>query len=238
MKADSVKRLMERGYRVKCVALPSSRKQDAEHEDLGAVLSTLMELLEDVALVESGPLLERKQAYAILRHVKFGPSKKGGVKKVKDVNARPTKGPEEGPAETDTEAEDGVFSDEDAPKYYSEPTRQRHGSEAPVKISPSITPEPLLASENRYKRPGPVNNNFRPPFRPEQQFPSDRNQQRQSDLNIPPPPTGVRRQDPSTPSTKASGFGIFSSGKPGGASEDNTSSSNNVVNRYGGGRRF
>ncbi|CAN1298907.1 Translation initiation factor IF3-1, mitochondrial [Linum perenne] len=254
MKADSVKRLMERGYRVK---------------------------LEDTAVVESGPLLEKKQAYAIVRHIKFGPSKKG-TKKVKDVNARSTGSSgvsEEDPVETDTEAEDGVLSYEDddldeipvhqpevvstagrapyssasnAPRY-SDP-RLGHGSEAANRISPSTTVPP--PSENRYKKPGPANNHFRPPvadnrrpqeggsFRFERQFPNDRNQQLRPDFNIP-PPTGVRRQDPSSPSTppgtKVPSFGIFSSPKPGGPSEANTNNSgnsSNVGNRYGSTRRF
>ncbi|CAN0840197.1 Translation initiation factor IF3-1, mitochondrial [Linum grandiflorum] len=269
MKADSVKRLMERGYRVKCVALPSSRKLDAAPEDLGSVLSTIMDLLEDVAVVESGPLLEKKQAYAIVRHIKFGPSKKG-AKKVKEPTGS------SGVSE-ESPAEDGVLSDEDdglneiavhpaagrapynsasnVPKY-SDP-RQRHGSEAAVRIPPSM-PEPPPPSENRYKKPGPANNHFRPPFtdnrrpqeggsfRPERQFPNDRNQQQRSGLNIP-PPTGVRRQDPSAPSnpaTKAPNFGIFSSPKPGGPSEDDNNNNNNnnnnsnVVNRYAAARRF
>ncbi|CAN1139533.1 Translation initiation factor IF3-1, mitochondrial [Linum perenne] len=280
MKADSVKRLMERGYRVKCVALPSSKKYE-DQEDLGAVLSTIMNLLEDTAVVESGPLLEKKQAYAIVRHIKFGPSKKG-TKKVKDVNARSTGSSgvsEEDPVETDTEAEDGVLSYEDddldeipvhqpevvstagrapyssasnAPRY-SDP-RLGHGSEAANRISPSTTVPP--PSENRYKKPGPANNHFRPPvadnrrpqeggsFRFERQFPNDRNQQLRPDFNIP-PPTGVRRQDPSSPSTppgtKVPSFGIFSSPKPGGPSEANTNNSgnsSNVGNRYGSTRRF
>lgn len=83
MKADSVKRLMEKGYRVKCMALPVGKKD--ETEDLGGYLSRLIDLIEDISAVESGPHVERKQAYAIIRHVKFGPSKKGGLKKSKAV---------------------------------------------------------------------------------------------------------------------------------------------------------
>lgn len=41
--------------------------------------------IEDISVVESGPHVERKQAYAIIRHIKFGPSKKGGLKKLKAV---------------------------------------------------------------------------------------------------------------------------------------------------------
>lgn len=36
--------------------------------------------IEDVCVVESGPHLARKEAYMIVRHVKYGPAKKGGKK--------------------------------------------------------------------------------------------------------------------------------------------------------------
>ncbi|XP_009797420.1 uncharacterized protein LOC107767368 [Nicotiana tabacum] len=78
IKADTVKRMMERGYRVKCTAMSMGN----EGEDLGAVLSRFSPLIEDVAYIESGPRVEKKQAYIVVRHVKFGPSKKGSGKKV------------------------------------------------------------------------------------------------------------------------------------------------------------
>ncbi|KAK4838880.1 hypothetical protein QYF36_017259 [Acer negundo] len=81
MKADSVKILMERGYRVKCMALRVSKKEE-QAEDLGGYLSSLLALIEDIA-IESGPHVEKRRAYAITRHVKFGPSKKGCAKKLK-----------------------------------------------------------------------------------------------------------------------------------------------------------
>ncbi|KAL9250722.1 Translation initiation factor IF3-1, mitochondrial-like protein [Drosera capensis] len=74
MKADTVKRLMERGYRVKCVAMGK------EGQDLEGLLSRLSDLIEDVAFVESGPKMESKQAHLIVRHIKFGGSKKSGKK--------------------------------------------------------------------------------------------------------------------------------------------------------------
>ncbi|KAF8406631.1 hypothetical protein HHK36_008721 [Tetracentron sinense] len=79
MKADTVKRLMERGYRVKCMAMGK------EDQDLGGLLSRLSALIEDVSIVESGPRVEKRQAYAIVRHIKFGPSKKGPSKKATKV---------------------------------------------------------------------------------------------------------------------------------------------------------
>lgn len=74
MKADMAKRLMERGYRVKCMSVGT------EDQDLAGLLSQLSAMIEDVAFVETGPKVERKQAYIIVRHVKFGPSKKGAKK--------------------------------------------------------------------------------------------------------------------------------------------------------------
>ncbi|KAL7206984.1 hypothetical protein ACSBR2_019641 [Camellia fascicularis] len=79
MKANTVKRLMERGYRVKCMAMGT------EEQDLGGLLSRLSALIEDVSIIESGPRVEKKQAYAIVRHIKFGPSKKGSGKKASKV---------------------------------------------------------------------------------------------------------------------------------------------------------
>ncbi|GLT55126.1 hypothetical protein SLA2020_282750 [Shorea laevis] len=49
MKADQIIRLMERGYRVKC------RAMGKEGQDLGGLLNRLSALIEDVAVVESGP---------------------------------------------------------------------------------------------------------------------------------------------------------------------------------------
>ncbi|KAK0603671.1 hypothetical protein LWI29_007361 [Acer saccharum] len=69
-------------YRVKCMALPMSKKEE-QAEDLGGYLSRLFVLIKDISIVKNGPHVEKRQAYAITRHVKFGPSKKGGAKKLK-----------------------------------------------------------------------------------------------------------------------------------------------------------
>ncbi|KAH7518388.1 hypothetical protein FEM48_Zijuj09G0166400 [Ziziphus jujuba var. spinosa] len=74
MKADMVKRLMEQGYRVKCTARGTA-------DALEGTLTRLSALIEDIAVVESGPHLGKDGAYVIVRHVKFGLSKKGGGKK-------------------------------------------------------------------------------------------------------------------------------------------------------------
>ncbi|XP_010260243.1 PREDICTED: uncharacterized protein LOC104599414 isoform X2 [Nelumbo nucifera] len=79
MKADMAKRFMERGYRVKCTATGT------EIQDLGGLLSRLSPLIEDISIVESGPIVEKRQAYVIVRHIKFGTSKKGSSKKAADI---------------------------------------------------------------------------------------------------------------------------------------------------------
>ncbi|KAF0897538.1 hypothetical protein E2562_038903 [Oryza meyeriana var. granulata] len=80
VKADGITRLMERGYRVKCMAMPSGN----EEEDLGGPLSRLLGLIQDVCIVESGPHLDSKHAYVIVRHVKFA-TKKAGKKASKAI---------------------------------------------------------------------------------------------------------------------------------------------------------
>lgn len=73
-KANNVKRVLEKGHRVKCMALGN------EDEDLGAMLARLSAMIEDFVAVESGPMVEKKQAYVVVRHKKFG-FKKGSSKK-------------------------------------------------------------------------------------------------------------------------------------------------------------
>ncbi|KAJ8619489.1 hypothetical protein MRB53_028018 [Persea americana] len=87
MKADMVKRQMDRGYRVKCMAMGT------EEEDLGGLLSRLFALIEDVAFVESGPRVEKRQAYVVVRHSKFGSTKKSPAKKVAKIVAKIVEAP-------------------------------------------------------------------------------------------------------------------------------------------------
>ncbi|XP_042413462.1 translation initiation factor IF3-1, mitochondrial-like [Zingiber officinale] len=86
IKADSVIRLMERGYRVKCTAVSTGK----EGEDLDELLSRLLPLIEDVANVESGPHVVSGQAYVIVRHMKFCTKKSG--KKLSEVVDAVSKG--------------------------------------------------------------------------------------------------------------------------------------------------
>ncbi|CAL9054286.1 unnamed protein product [Musa banksii] len=86
IKADLVIRLMERGYKIKCTAMPSSK----EEEDLGGLISQLLPLIEDVSVIESGPHVDTRQAYVIVKHAKFGTKKSG--KKVSKVVETAAKG--------------------------------------------------------------------------------------------------------------------------------------------------
>lgn len=88
MKADTVKRIMERGYRVKIVAEPVKKQaevSDAEREDLRSLLSCLYSLIEDISFVESPLRAEKRVVYMIVRHAKFG-TKKNPSKKVSKLN--------------------------------------------------------------------------------------------------------------------------------------------------------
>ncbi|KAK4401376.1 Translation initiation factor IF3-1, mitochondrial [Sesamum angolense] len=55
--------------------------EPTEAVDLETLLSRFCALIEDVAVEESGPRVEKKQAYVVVRHIKFGPLKKGSGKK-------------------------------------------------------------------------------------------------------------------------------------------------------------
>ncbi|XP_022763024.1 translation initiation factor IF3-1, mitochondrial isoform X2 [Durio zibethinus] len=107
-----------------CMAMGKGKED--EDEDLGGLLSRLTDLIEDVSVVESGPRVERKQAYVIVRHVKFGPSKKGGGKTSKAVEGATTEPatksaidrqrpilPQDDSTESVFKSEDEVLSDED-----------------------------------------------------------------------------------------------------------------------------
>ncbi|KAK9165069.1 hypothetical protein Scep_000260 [Stephania cephalantha] len=97
MKADMVKRLMEKGYRVKCTVVGQHQKpkKDPEEQEeqerkykefLVEQLSRLTDLIEEVSVIESAPKAEKKQAAFIVRHVKFGTTKKGPGKKAATVS--------------------------------------------------------------------------------------------------------------------------------------------------------
>nr|XP_004497190.1 translation initiation factor IF3-1, mitochondrial isoform X2 [Cicer arietinum] len=142
MKADMVRKLMEKGYRVKV------RATGTADQDMLDSVSRLSALIEDVCIVESGPHLTRKEAYIIVRHVKYGPAKKG-AKKVQDVKAE----------EVDVEPSTASSSDSIEYKNQSSP---ENGFESQEEAIPdgnklfsfndrneSVSP-PVL--ENRYKK--------------------------------------------------------------------------------------
>ncbi|XP_010478869.1 PREDICTED: uncharacterized protein LOC104757780 [Camelina sativa] len=87
-KSDQALKLMESGYRVKCNAVPDKDKhKELEPEKLLELLFRFTCYIGD-ALVEFGPEADRKSAVVIVRHAKFGPPKKGGVKKMKDLDMK------------------------------------------------------------------------------------------------------------------------------------------------------
>nr|KYP69193.1 Translation initiation factor IF-3 [Cajanus cajan] len=74
VKADMIRKLAEKGYRVMC------KISAKENQDLTEVFSPLLALIEDVCVVESGPHMAKKDAHMLVRHIKFGLPKKGGKK--------------------------------------------------------------------------------------------------------------------------------------------------------------
>ncbi|XP_073142247.1 translation initiation factor IF3-1, mitochondrial-like [Henckelia pumila] len=75
MKADMVTRLMDSGHRVKCTAIEPTGDVDLE-----TLLSRFSALIKDVAVEECEPKVEKKQAFVVVRHIKFGPKKGCGKK--------------------------------------------------------------------------------------------------------------------------------------------------------------
>ncbi|XP_065852524.1 translation initiation factor IF3-1, mitochondrial [Euphorbia lathyris] len=207
MKADSVVRLMERGYRVKCMAVGSPKKggraaswkssggeelteqeiaeirrqeEEEEKERLKEVLSRLTALIGDEYILESGPRAEKKQAFVVVRHAKFGP-KKGGAKKMKVAGKVSTShsGPigssdmvEEDSVESGAETEDESLTNEDSENAWSvadsvddfdtvfdvkgdgkEPSLNYTQN---IPVSPEVgvpsSPHQSFEAENRYKR--------------------------------------------------------------------------------------
>ncbi|XP_059653873.1 translation initiation factor IF3-1, mitochondrial [Cornus florida] len=159
MKADMAKRMMERGYRVKCTAMgtnmgtPKDEKEAAaQREALAVLLSRISTLIEDFSIVDTGPQVEKKQAYLIARHVKFGPSKKGSGKKASkdratsDVVQESNESPLQFEENSDT-ADSSLESEDDSDFEQLETEYEE------VPASPFVASQ---ATENRYKS-GPSN---------------------------------------------------------------------------------
>ncbi|CAH9117638.1 unnamed protein product [Cuscuta epithymum] len=176
-KADTIKRMMDKGYRVKCMAVGSG----SENEKLGEVLAHFSSLIEDVGLIESGPHVEKKQAYIVIRHAKFGPLKKGSQKKTAASKVGLTLSAIDDDQECgveDTEAvgdEDGSITedltDEDVEDTFDrrafdegrtvinqpvERENNRYRRESPPPPLPvTASSSPAAERENRYKRESP-----------------------------------------------------------------------------------
>ncbi|KAL5706403.1 hypothetical protein ACHQM5_024575 [Ranunculus cassubicifolius] len=155
-KAMQVKKLMEKGFRVKCMA--TGKEEDA---NLGGLLSRLLALMEDVAIIESGPFVEKTQAYALVRHIKYGLPKKSGKKKpTKSVPASTVESePVQAPIETqDKESEDDSEPEQD----YTESEEEDFN---PSKVeTPRIPPPPPRQeiNDNNKRHDGGRNKKFPP----------------------------------------------------------------------------
>lgn len=160
-KADMIKKLMEKGYRVKC------KVSGKENQDLTVLFSPLLALMEDVCIIESGPHMSKKDAFMIVRHIKFGLSKKSG-KKLKDATHVKTEEDNmetfsanfSGSIEHESHAESGFETEEvlsDAFSYNANITASPSSNQtnaAPEATFRSRSNDPVSppVSENRYRR--------------------------------------------------------------------------------------
>ncbi|KAL3843347.1 hypothetical protein ACJIZ3_000750 [Penstemon smallii] len=219
VKANMVKRLIESGHRVKCTAV-----EPTNDVDLQTLLSRFSALIEDIALVESAPRVEKKQAFVIVRHIKFGPSKKGSAKKISEVISSATlsqssetqelKGKGDTMlAETDHKIHSEELSDEDVQNIST-----AFDIEDEVKKAPS-TP---MAVQNRYARDTKEHSTRNNRVNSAPQIPNQGKQPQFSMNSSPqmrPPPrrfevpgNEIPRQD----SSPTKGFGIFNAQTPSG----------------------
>ncbi|CAM8990825.1 unnamed protein product [Rhodiola kirilowii] len=204
MKANTAIRLIESGYRVKCTV------SGKEREDVGGTLSRLCALFEDAAIVESGPRVDRKQAYIVVRHAKFGPSKSGGAKKISQISANAFSNIDPSVAEDadNAEPESKQNDNEDLDKNKSTSS----GPERYKKNNPTSNfPQKKSAGGVRLPdQPPNINNGFPSVL---QHGPNDRNP-RPPGKEIPRPPGKEipRQHQPIRESTKpATSYGVFSS---------------------------
>ncbi|XP_071698581.1 translation initiation factor IF3-1, mitochondrial [Rutidosis leptorrhynchoides] len=207
-KADMVRRLAESGHRVKCMAVEpkkkGSEKPSTEKQDFGKLLSQLTVLLEDFSLVESGPIVDAKQAYVVVRHVKYGPLKKGpGKKKLLEMSNddSSTDSPEkdESDPELDTGRDDTVESD--SPDDVDQERMVKFAPETSNRYATRQTNASVPGSENRYATKGPSSVPGAKRFGPESQSQK---------------PGGNRQFDSNRrgPGQAASSYGIFGAPKP------------------------
>ncbi|KAJ0901941.1 putative translation initiation factor 3 [Helianthus annuus] len=231
-KADTVKRLAERGYRVKCMAVIVPN-EDTKKQNLAGLLSRLAALIDDFSIVESGPKIEAKQAYIVVRHSKFGPLKKGtGKKNVLEIlNSSISKQSLE-EEQSLNEADSDTVEDTDSETETELDSTDDFDQNQRVKAAPEVTnryaatKQTNNGSENRYATTRPTNGpGVRRQFEPESQS----QHQSQNPNN--------RRGDFSRrgPGESASGYGMFDPPKP---NNDSQRDSRPVeVNRYQKGPR-
>ncbi|KAK7343336.1 hypothetical protein VNO77_11996 [Canavalia gladiata] len=156
MKADMVKKLMEKGYRVKC------KVSGKENQDLTGLLSRLLDLIEDVCIVESGPHMAKKDAFMIVRHIKYGLSKKGGRKlavTAQEGNMETADSNDsieyESNSESGFETEEEVLSDgawsvfSNNGNIAASPGNQTNAAPFPSRSNDPVSPD---MAENRYRR--------------------------------------------------------------------------------------
>ncbi|XP_059065553.1 uncharacterized protein LOC131031262 isoform X2 [Cryptomeria japonica] len=93
------KRLLERGYRVKCMAMGSAQ------EILEEQLSRLSTLMEDYSIVENGPKVDKKGAWLIVKHIKFGRAKKNEAQETTKLVETSTSEMERGNSNETSESE-------------------------------------------------------------------------------------------------------------------------------------
>ncbi|KAG6711986.1 hypothetical protein I3842_05G082800, partial [Carya illinoinensis] len=172
MKAEQIKRLMERGYRVK---------------------------IEDVSIVESGPSVRETEAHVIVRHVKFGAPKKGGGNKSKVVGDKNAKVQVVATAPGAVNSIDPI---EELSSAESETEEDTLRSTPPPDLCKQMKVPSSPEGQNRYKRSDQgisfhrktIDNRspeMRDSLRPDHQFP---NQRRQPPLDANFSPAGTRKQ--------------------------------------------
>ncbi|KAK1355032.1 hypothetical protein POM88_048288 [Heracleum sosnowskyi] len=221
MKAETVKRMMESGYRVKCLAKVNDKKANdktgndkkgndkkandkkveketlteklererkamaIEYEKVQKLLARFCTLIEDIAVVESGPVMEKKGAYVVVRHAKYGLPKKG-TKKTSQLKATSNL------VEEDSSSEADIDPVNESP-LVDDPTPKSHPPEASLNI------------ENRYKKdprsrspPSTEMNVASPKLEPENRYKKDpRNRSLPTETNF--PNADPRRLQPQSP---------------------------------------
>ncbi|CAJ1977633.1 unnamed protein product [Sphenostylis stenocarpa] len=154
-KAGMIIKLMEKGYRVKC------KVSGKENQDPTVLFSPLLALMEDVYIVESGPHMARKDAYMVVRHVKFGQSKKSGKKFQNATNVTT----QEGHMETSTaNSSDSVeYESHDAESGFETEEEAPFDGDKLFKSSRSAFSSNITASPDYQTNAAPINDPVSPP---------------------------------------------------------------------------